>query len=124
MKITNDEEATRALDLMYGSQDEAVEAMTALVAYDGNPYDVYEVDTVSFNSGRGFIILWGDLDEELETEMMDDLRRHNARKVIWNPMFQVVGELTYDIDTDHLHGCDKPVAACPQCSEYFQMKKG
>lgn len=40
---------------------------------------------------------------------------------IWDPMFQVVGELTYDVTTDHLHGCDNPVASCPECAEHFQL---
>ena len=27
--------------------------------------------------------------------------------------------LTYEVDTDHLAECDKPIAACPLCADYY-----
>ena len=27
--------------------------------------------------------------------------------------------LTYEVDTDHLAECDKPIAACPRCADWY-----
>lgn len=120
--ITNDVQMYRALGLIYGNEEEAVDNMVALVAYTGEAHKVFEVDCVSFWRGRGYIIM--DDTSLLDYLVQDDLRRSHAKEVIWNPMFEVVGTLVYDATEDHLSRCDMEVPRCRVCMDAFGMVPG
>lgn len=120
----SDDAAYRALGLFYGNQEEAVDNMIALVAhFDGESFRVFEVDNSSFYSGRAFIIVEDGLDPTAERELQEDLAVNSGREVVWNPMFEVVGILTYEASTDHLSTCAKEIPNCPACAEAFQLKE-
>jgi hypothetical protein len=58
IQYRDDEQAVRALNIIYGNEEEAVNNMIALIDYTGGePFRVYEVNCYSFYSGRGFIIV-------------------------------------------------------------------